>query len=361
MKKPTGTGKRPESVTRAKAIDKLINEKLATRNINDNDGDEDMDAGLSEDDAAPEDDAEPVRTIVARSDRSTTQQRRRSRNSQVTELSQKLTASLDPETQRLRDEERATRSLQNTQIFTISQQLRDSNTANETLRHENADLRDCLYRVSQQRDRLDVELNFERRMSSLAAQSQNLPQRPGHKYDPSLTRVRGKIRHDEYFSDGGQCTTWITDGSSASDWDHDKENVSSHSSRFHPYTRPVSTWSPRPPSAPRAFRSPSKGFSSPSRRFGFQSPTQSSFHSQNHFNSRSPVRSPVKKGFRPANSQSQNFPSSARCMKPPIVLKPQHRKFSNATPLVGTSNTNASASLPESAPVETSTTVKSIL
>ena len=132
-RKPTGEGKHPESVTHAKAIDKLINDKLATRNINDDNDAEDIDAGFSDDDVTLEDDAEPVHTVITRSDCSATQQHQCGCNSQVTDLSQKLTASLDPETQRLCDEERATRSLQNTQIFTISQQLCDSNTASEAL------------------------------------------------------------------------------------------------------------------------------------------------------------------------------------------------------------------------------------
>jgi hypothetical protein len=125
--------------------------------------------------------------------------------------------------------------------------------------------------MSRQHDRLDVELNFERRMSALTAQSHGKPRRSGHKHDPDLVRVRGKIRHDEYFPGGGQQTTWITDGSSASDWEQEKEN----SPRYHPYTRPVSTWSPRqPPSAPCSFRSPI--------RSTFPSPKRSNFQSPNH-------------------------------------------------------------------------------
>jgi len=326
-------------------------------------------ARLSGDDVAIEDE-EPVHTIVARSDRSAIQQRRRGRHLQSTELSQKLSASLDPETQRLRDEERAARSLQNTQIFTISQQLRDSNAANDVLRRENTDLRDRLHQMLRQRDKLDVELNFERRMSALTSQVHSEPRRSGHKHNPDLVRVRGKIRHDEYFSDGGQCTTWITDGSSASDWEQDKENIPPRSPQFHPYTRPVPTWSPRPPSAPRAFRSPIKGpfrgsHSPAVRQSGFQPSIRSTFHSPNQTTFRSPAQSafrspvqstfhsPVKGAFRPVNSQS--FRDSQHYMKPPILpsssskspstmFKPQHRKFFNTNihhsspPLITTSN-----------------------
>ncbi|KAF8150800.1 hypothetical protein B0H34DRAFT_801727 [Crassisporium funariophilum] len=42
-KKPTGSGKRPKTITHAKAIDKLINEKVGTRNLNDSEIDNDKD------------------------------------------------------------------------------------------------------------------------------------------------------------------------------------------------------------------------------------------------------------------------------------------------------------------------------
>ena len=60
--------------------------------------------------------------------------------------------------------------------------------------------------------------------------------RKNHKYLPDLVRVRGKVRHDEYYPEGGQCTTWITDGSSASDWDDDrKENFNPSTKHYHPF------------------------------------------------------------------------------------------------------------------------------
>lgn len=68
-----------------------------------------------------------------------------------------------------------------------------------------------------------MELNFERRMAGLAGLAVGRePQ--DHKYDPDLERVRGKVRSTIAYPDGGSYTTWITDGSSASDWDEEKEN-----------------------------------------------------------------------------------------------------------------------------------------
>lgn len=234
MKKPTGTGKRPESVTRAKAIDKLINEKVGTRDLDDseldnNDDDEEGDAD-SDNGRAP-----PVNlkkhTVVARSDKNEAQPARRTntRGSQHADLAERIANSLDPEAQRQRDEERSNRSLHTAQIFTLTQQLRDSNNLNESLRAQLVDVRERLNTVERLRDRLDAELNLERRMSQFSAPGgRGLSARGGnssHKYNPELTRVRGKIRHDEFFPDGGQCTSWISDGSSASDWEENKENL----------------------------------------------------------------------------------------------------------------------------------------
>ncbi|KIM38905.1 hypothetical protein M413DRAFT_239152 [Hebeloma cylindrosporum] len=226
-KKPTGSGRRPESVTRAKAIDKLINEKAGTRTINDSEYKEE---DIGDCDASGHDEPHPskVHDVVARSDRTQAPLPRRPRV-QTTELVSKIAQALDPEAQRIRDEERANRSFQNTQVFTVSQQLRDAQATIEALRTELNTTRDRLHAVDRIRDRLDLELNFERRLSALGGKREPLhspSSRKNHKYEPDLMRVRGKVRHDEHFPEGGQRTTWITDGSSASDWDNNdhKEN-----------------------------------------------------------------------------------------------------------------------------------------
>lgn len=208
------------------------------------------------------------------------------------------------------------------------------------------------------RDRLDFELNLERRMSSLNTVACR-PHRSGHKYDPDLVRVKGKICHDEYYSDGGQCTTWITDGSSASNWDrNEKENIPSppRSHRFHPYAR-----SPQPPSAPRAPHSPVYNTSS---RFHSTSPVKHHSFSPTERGSGS-VLQHVKSCMRP--SSSVNFPAPSRCMKPNFfggptasqeVLKPQHHKHvtrpSVSTSVLGTSTAVVSLSPSLTAPATVS-------
>jgi len=243
-------------VTRAKAIDRLIVEKSGTININDTDDDDD-----DQSDSSDREQSRPaeVHTVVTRADRSETAQPRRTRGAQTTDLIHKIAHSLDPEAQRLRDEERSNCSLQNTQVLILSQQLRDANGIIDSVRSENTNLRDRLNKVERMRDRLDMELNWARSTSMSDRCGQDRPYE--HRYNPDLIRVRGKIRNVEHFSDGGQQTTWITDGESTSDWcDSEKENRN-------PF--PPSQYSPYPTRKPQRQRhsqqSPSK--ISPSRPF----------------------------------------------------------------------------------------------
>jgi len=218
----------------------MINEKAGTRNLNDSEF-EDDEAGRGGSSCAEEKPHDSkIHMAIASSDRSEAPQARRPRGSQTTELVSKIVQALDPEVQRVRDEERANRSFQNTQAFTLSANLRDAHTRIETLRSELNDTRDRLHKVERIRDRLDMELNFERRMSAMSGVKRETLHSPksrkNHKYLPDLVRVRGKVRHDEYFPEGGQCTTWITDGSSASDWDDDrKENFNPSTERYQPF------------------------------------------------------------------------------------------------------------------------------
>ncbi|KAF8797408.1 hypothetical protein BYT27DRAFT_7228997 [Phlegmacium glaucopus] len=237
-KKPTGDGKRPQSVTHAKAIDKMINERAGTQNINDSEfEDDEAGRGVLSSIEETHESKPKIHTAIASSDRSEAPQARRPRGSQTTELVGKIMQALDPEAQRARDEERANRSFQNTQAFTLSTNL--------------------LERI---RDRLDMELNFECRMSAMSGLKREALHSPtsrkNHKYLPDLIRVRGKVRHDEYFPEGGQRTTWITNGSSASDWDDDrKENFNPSTKNYHHFS---SDSKPTTPSIKPQHRNPSQ-------------------------------------------------------------------------------------------------------
>lgn len=262
----------------------MINEKAGTRNLNDSEFEEDDTHTRREDSSGPEESKlhnSKIHTAIATSDRSEAPQARRPRGSQTTELVSKIAQALDPEVQRARDEERANRSFQNTQALTLSANLRDAQARIESLRSELNDTRDRLHKVERIRDRLDMELNFERRMSALSGVKREAFHSPGsrknHKYLPDLIRVRGKVRHDEYFPEGGQSTTWITDGSSASDWDDDrKENFNLSTNRYHPFNSSTTPTTVKPqhrkyapaiqssqPLASTSFKSPARTFPAP--------------------------------------------------------------------------------------------------
>ena len=131
---------------------------------------------------------------------------------------QKLASALDPDIQKTRDDERASRSLQNTQIFTPSQQLRDSQAANDKLRGELDKASDRVHKLERSLDRARIKLEF-----TYGPKRKRPP--TGRKHLPGLTRVRGKIRNVETFPEGGSYTTWVTDSSTATNWsDSDKEN-----------------------------------------------------------------------------------------------------------------------------------------
>jgi hypothetical protein len=53
------------------------------------------------------------------------------------------------------------------------------------------------------------------------------------KHDPAIDRVCGKVRSTINYPEGGSCTTRITDGSSASDCDDEKENIKPSISTYH--------------------------------------------------------------------------------------------------------------------------------
>jgi hypothetical protein len=242
MKKLTGTGKRPYFVTKAKDIDRLINEKVATRHIDDAELEDGNHSNTSDHECGTpgQDEGAKVSTVIARNGHSEVPEARRTRGQQTAELVGKIATALDPETQCARDDKRANRSFQNTQIFALNQQLRDSQQLNDSLRSQINQLCDCLYKVERLHDCLDMELNFERCIVGMAVVSAGLePQ--DRKHNP----VHGKVRSTINYPEGGSCTAWITDGSSASDCDDEKENIKPSLFMHHCPSLPTQTYKPQ--------------------------------------------------------------------------------------------------------------------
>jgi hypothetical protein len=120
-------------------------------------------------------------------------------------------------------------------IHNFSLSLNSYKTHNSSWTHftEINQLRDCIYKIECTRNRLDMELNFERRMAGMVAQSiGHIPRT--HKHHPDLDHVRGKVRSTITYPEGGSHTMWITDGSGALDQDDEKENFDSSCPMDHP-------------------------------------------------------------------------------------------------------------------------------
>jgi len=149
--KPTGSGKCPPAVDRAHEIEDKINERVETRDVNDEDLADDVDTRsviLIDDDGGDKETTsqqsksgskrtrhaiavkveEPLVPTAVRHARPTA--------SAGMEVLSRLTQSLDPSVQAARDTERATRSLHTTQIMALNQQVRDLNSTIDELRRE---------------------------------------------------------------------------------------------------------------------------------------------------------------------------------------------------------------------------------
>ncbi|KAJ7702286.1 hypothetical protein B0H17DRAFT_1127849 [Mycena rosella] len=98
------------------------------------------------------------------------------------------------------DDERSQRSLQSTQIFTISQQLRDAQATIESLRNQITMMQTHTHAVERAHDCAELKLDMVQDTRRVFVRS-----------DYGIDK---KIRCEELYPDGGACTYWITDHSS---------------------------------------------------------------------------------------------------------------------------------------------------
>ncbi|KAJ7127643.1 hypothetical protein C8R44DRAFT_873467 [Mycena epipterygia] len=116
LKKPTGSGVCPPEVKRAHALEAHINEHAGTRDVSDFDLNDSTSGESSDDDVETRSNSTPSSF------------------------------------ERARDEERYHRSAENTQVFTLSQQLQDVHTSAETLRNQISILQQHLNDAERARD-----------------------------------------------------------------------------------------------------------------------------------------------------------------------------------------------------------------
>ncbi|KAG6808002.1 hypothetical protein H0H92_005725 [Tricholoma furcatifolium] len=156
--KPTGDAECPPHVERAHQIENAINEKAGTRDLDDadivdaynepieisSDDEDNGDARTARGILKPvkktikiEPGASPKLGPIARrvpSDHLSSASRNRASGGQAQVLLSRISSALDPVAQAAREDDRAARSLHTTQIFTLSQQIRDLQSTVESLR-----------------------------------------------------------------------------------------------------------------------------------------------------------------------------------------------------------------------------------
>lgn len=129
----------------------------------------------------------------------------------VQDLLTKISTSLDPATQAARTEERATRTLQTTQLFSITSQLRDAQTTIETLRNRLLESDRTCQAAERRADKAELIALFKSRGHHSRSRSRNRGRSPS----PTRHWKGRKYRQDVVFADGGGATYWI--GSDDSD------------------------------------------------------------------------------------------------------------------------------------------------
>ena len=199
--KPTGTGVCPPEVKRAHHIDELINERAGTCELADSDFD---DAGgniswssSGEDD--PPQHPEP-RVAVAQSNRNEAPAPRPNRGAAAADLLSSLSHAFDPAVQRAQDEDRASRSLANTQLLALSQQLHDSQATNEKLHGQLFDLCNRLYEAQRTADHAEMRLEMARSIRG-----------PNHQAPQKYQEPAKKNQYHRWFADGGESIAWLSD------------------------------------------------------------------------------------------------------------------------------------------------------
>ncbi|KAF7371594.1 hypothetical protein MVEN_00014800 [Mycena venus] len=224
-KKPTGDAHCPPEIKRAHHIEGLINHRADTRELSDSEFDEGSDSSIEVLDPPA-----AVRTAVAR--RAASPPLRRKSRMNAPELVDKLSRAFDPAALQSRNDERAQQSFQTTQIFTLSQQLRDAQATIEALRTQITTMQNHINDVERARER--AEMRLEMRRGGYAGPSKPL-WRSQFKGRSDVERNDGKVRCEQVYPDGGACTYWISDPSTDGDDESDKENrdPSSSSSRMH--------------------------------------------------------------------------------------------------------------------------------
>lgn len=258
--KPTGRGDIPIQVQRAHEIEDLINETAGTRDLNDSEFDDVADSesrshisvssDTDEEPQATPSQPPPPKVAIAKSARGQASSSRRGGPS--VDLINNLSQAFDPEAQRQRDADRANRSLQNTQILAMTQQLRDAQQQTDVIRAQLNDIQQRLHESERARDR--AELRLEVIQLSTSHQPQGQSRQRTRRPEPRQSKKMHKS--ETWYPEGGGKTEWFTD---VEDMESNDSRVWCHEGYYVRGHRDRRSRSPRPSTSARRsyYQSPS--------------------------------------------------------------------------------------------------------
>ncbi|KAJ7017449.1 hypothetical protein C8F04DRAFT_1200562 [Mycena alexandri] len=229
LKKPTGEGVCPPEVNDAVIISDSSDSSSDNNNYGANPG-------------------PSTSTHTAVAQRAPTPPLRRRPKKTAPDLVDKLSRAFDPETLRTREEERARRSEQSSQVFLLSQQLRDAHAVSERLRNDLSIMQQHLHNAERERDVAQLELKMLDREAHHGHRDGYFARRD--KRSRSRSARPHKTRCEVRYADGGACTYFVTDD----EYNSDKENNYSHPPQrtqiFYPSQTPMLRAPPPRPSRP---------------------------------------------------------------------------------------------------------------
>lgn len=241
--KPTGSADCPPNVERAHQIDDLINEKLGTRELDDDDiaDDADVDVDTSEDQSDSDSDSDSDRPppkqprVVKRdaptlSDTSRLPPRiagRRTRQTAGAGLAilNKISSNLDPATQAALASDRAATSFQNLQFMTLNQQLRDLQGEMRELRTQLVESQRQTHQAERHAEHVEQQLEFTRMMHGDSRGRRDTRDHDSHDQDHrgrnrqprrysstptrhAHSRSTPRRRFEVHYRDGGRHSYW---------------------------------------------------------------------------------------------------------------------------------------------------------
>lgn len=216
--KPTGDAECPPHIERAHQIDSNINERAGTRDLDDEDiADKVLVISDKEDNLQPK--AHNPRVLVKQEPQelgpiarhSVTPAPRASCNSHTPglELLTTISASLDPCLQAARDDKRTARTLQSTQVMSLSNQLRDAHMTINSLHDQLLQAEHEHSNAERHADRFEMQLQMAQVL---------------HGQDRHPSQPARYVQRETRYTDGGASTIWVNPDEDKNPFHHPDEH-----------------------------------------------------------------------------------------------------------------------------------------